>query len=577
MIVKVSDYIVSPLAMGTQANYECVKAGKSRLRQCVEEYLPEPFMASMMDDGSLEAACVETGITGAYTKSEQMAILAAARALQETDIRPDSEKVLFILSTTKGNVGLLDERRGGEFPVERVLLTEMAKQVVGWFRNPNMPLVVCNACISGLSAQAEAVRALESRRYAYVVVIGVDVLSLFIVSGFQSLKALSDDFCRPFDEERTGLNLGEASACIIYGYADDGSDADCWRIVCSANRNDAFHVSGPSKTAEGAYRTLKCVLGKQPLSDLAFVNVHGTATLFNDEMEAMALGRAGLDKLPVNGLKGYFGHTMGASGVLETLISMKALEDGLVLGTRGFVELGVSRKINVAKSHRQVSGTAFLKMMSGFGGCNAAMIFRKGTGVKPLGLSLPCNSEVTHTVHVTEREALVDGEPVKVEGSGMEMLKALYHTCVGNYPKFYKMDALCKLGFIASELLLEAESRSEGIERFVEREDRAVVCIGRTASLYTDNLYQQTIRYSEDYYPSPSTFIYTLPNILTGEIAIRNHYHGETLYLLQDTPRDVKKLMAQVFSDAGTHSVIGGWVEMENTEHFEATLYILRK
>ena len=136
-------------------------------------------------------------------------------------------------------------------------------------------------------------------------------------------------------------NRNPFESCI-YGYVDDEPATDCWRIVCSANRNDAFHVSSPSRTAEGAYRALKHVLDRQVLSDLAFVNVHGTATLFNDEMEAVALSRAGLDGLPANGLKGYFGHTMGASGVLETLISMKALEDGLVLGTKGFGELGVS-------------------------------------------------------------------------------------------------------------------------------------------------------------------------------------------------------------------------------------------
>ena len=157
------------------------------------------------------------------------------------------------------------------------------------------------------------------------------------------------------------------------------------------------------------------------------------------------------------------------------------------------------------------------------------------------------------------------------------MLKDLYHTCVGDYPKFYKMDPLCKLGFIASELLLEAEAKTEGVARFSGCDDRAVVFVGRSASLCADRLYQQTIQHADDYFPSPSAFIYTLPNILTGEIAIRNQYHGETLYLSQDSPQAVNRLMEQVLSSPGTASVIGGWIEIANTDEFEANISIIRK
>lgn len=581
MIVKLSDYIVSPLAMGTQANYKCVKEGQTRLCTYAGKWnLPEPFVASMIDDDVIDAACAESNITGEYTKFERMAILAASRALQRVPIRSADKEVLFILSTTKGNIGILDEQWRGAYSPSRVLLTETAKQITRWFHNPNTPLVVCNACISGLSAQIEAVRALESGLYRYVVVIGADVLSPFIVSGFQSLKALSDSCCRPFDEDRTGLNLGEAAACIVYGCVAEGSEEarENWHITCSAVRNDAFHTSTPSKTAEGACAALKQVLSGQKLSELAFVNLHGTATLFNDEMEAVALDRMGLSSLPANGLKGYFGHTLGASGVLETLISMEAVDDHTILATKGFDALGVSRKINVSNRHRQTDGRAFLKMMAGFGGCNAALIFEKGEEVSPKHQAAHRTSfDITHTVKITPREVVVDGVQLAVTSAGMSMLKDLYHTCVGDYPKFYKMDPLCKLGFIASELLLEAEAKTEGVARFSGCDDRAVVFVGRSASLCADRLYQQTIQHADDYFPSPSAFIYTLPNILTGEIAIRNQCHGETLYLSQDSPQAVNRLMEQVLSSPGTASVIGGWIEIANTDEFEANISIIRK
>ncbi len=580
MTIRLSDYIVSPLALGTRANYERVKAGESRLCTHVGKWgLPEPFVASMMDDVVLAEACAEEGIGEGYTRFERMAILAAARALHGTGIPADGGEVLFILSTTKGNVGILDGSEAREYPPLRTLLTEAAGQIAKWFGNQNEPLVVCNACVSGLSAQAEAARALETGRYKYAVVIGADVLSPFAVSGFQSLKAFSDSLCRPFDEERTGLNLGEAAACIIYGTdSDEGRGGEeHWHIVSCANRNDAFHLTNPSKTAEGAFRSLQSVLSEQDTSGLAFVNVHGTATLFNDEMETVALKRAGLDTLPAYALKGYFGHTMGAAGVLETLICMEAADDGIVLGTKGFEHLGVSSTINLSGAHRPAEGKAFLKIMAGFGGCNAAVIFRKGKPVAARKHPIPTfDTKVTHTVCLTERDAVVDGERIKTEGTGMDMLKGLYRTRVGDYPKFHKMDSLCKLGFIAAELLLEAEAKAKDVARFTPREDRAMVFVGRSASACADREFSQTIT-PEDYYPSPSAFIYTLPNVLAGEIAIRNHYHGETIYLAQDSPAGVRQLMEQAFSDPATHSVIGGWVEIDNTDKFEATLHIIKR
>lgn len=581
MIVKLSDYIVSPLALGTQANYQCVKAGMTRL--CLHQGVPgppEPFVASVMPDDVLSRACQETGLPqDGYTRFEQMAILAAARALQGVAVDPQSPRVLFILATTKGNVGLLGDPDATPGDLARHLpLTEAALRVSQWFRNPNAPLVVCNACISGLSAQLEACRALASRRCDYAVVIGADVLSPFVVSGFQSLKAMSGRLCRPFDEDRTGLNLGEAAACVVYGRAEACVGGwPAWCVVRGAVRNDACHVSSPSKTAEGAYRALRAVCRDEDLSHLAFVNVHGTATLFNDEMEAVAIDRMGLSACPLNGLKGYFGHTLGAAGLLETLISMAAADDHTVLATKGFEHPGVSRQVSVSGHHREARGQAFVKMMSGFGGCNAALLFARQEEGQMSGLSTDVPPvRQAHVVRLTERGAVVDGRPLQADGQGMALLKSLYHTYINDYPKFYKMDPLCRLGFVASELLLQAEAEATGTPRFAECEDRAVILVGRSASACADRAYQATIREADNYYPSPSSFIYTLPNILAGEIAIRNHYHGETSYLVQDRPDQVETLLLQAFQDPGTRSVLGGWIDIDSTEAFEATLYLIK-
>ena len=377
MIVSLADNIVSPLGLTTVENYKAVKSGRSALRRYDGYWdLPEPFVASLMDRDKMEQAVSTMIGDKSYTFFEKMIILSAAQALKDTDIDAASERVLFILSTTKGNVFLLDQRETG-FPQERVLLGQAARQLTNFFHNPNMPIVVSNACISGVCAQIEAMRNLESGDYDYVVVVGADVQSAFIVSGFQSFKALSVEPCKPFDANRTGLNLGDAAATIIYTRKEKVSDND-WVACRGAIRNDANHISGPSRTGEGSYRALKSVLGDLNPDQLAFINTHGTATLYNDEMESVAIERAGLSNVPVNGLKGYYGHTMGAAGILETILSMRAIDDNNILATKGFETIGVTHPLVLSNKNQPTNKRAFIKLLSGFGGCNAALLMAKG-------------------------------------------------------------------------------------------------------------------------------------------------------------------------------------------------------
>ena len=377
MIVKVSDNIISPLGMSTAENYAAVKAGRSELKRHDGLWnLPEPFTASLMDREAVTKEAAGLQIDDRYTFFEKMIILSAAKALQQTDIDPTSDKVLFILSTTKGNVFLLDKRETG-FPQERVLLGVAAKQMTDYFHNPNTPIVVSNACISGVCAQIQAMRELESGRFDYVVTVGADVQSAFIVSGFLSFKALSVNPCKPFDANRTGLNLGDAAATIIYTRKDEVNEND-WVACRGAIRNDANHISGPSRTGEGSYRALKAALGELSPDKIAFINAHGTATLYNDEMESFAIEKAGLSNVPVNGLKGYYGHTMGAAGILETILSMQAIDDHNILATKGYEAMGVTHPLVLSNQNQPTDKRAFIKLLSGFGGCNAALLMTKG-------------------------------------------------------------------------------------------------------------------------------------------------------------------------------------------------------
>ena len=374
LIQCIADNVVSPLGLTSVDNYANVKAGRSglvRYEQLGNVRLP--FMLSRIDRDVLDNLCNELGVPeGKYTFFERMLLSSSIQAVRQSGIDASSDRVLFIISTTKGNVALLDSGIKGYAP-ERVLLGESARLVSRYFNNPNAPIVVCNACISGVCAQIEAMRALRSGHYDYAVVIGADEQSPFIISGFLSFKALTDTPCRPFDKERTGLNLGECAATVVLKAVDNVCDG--WVLECGAIRNDANHISGPSRTGEGSYLALMEVLRQCGRDGLAFLNVHGTATAYNDEMESIAIYRAGLIDVPVTGLKGYYGHTMGAAGIMESILSMYAVNDGTVLATRGYAEQGVTYPVNVCPDNRSATGNRFIKLLSGFGGCNAALSY----------------------------------------------------------------------------------------------------------------------------------------------------------------------------------------------------------
>ena len=373
--------MITPLGFSVEENFAAVMAGRSELRRYESLWnLPFPCFVSLIPDAVLDSAfdaevAKEKLPFTSITKFEKITLLSAVKAVKQSNIDPNSDRVVFILSSTKGNVSLLSD----ETPdLERVTPAHTARVIADYFQNPNMPITVSNACISGLCAQIEAFRCLKSGQYDTAVVIGADVLSPFIVSGFQSLKALSDEQCRPFSANRKGLNLGEAAATVVYSVAPDADDG--WRMLAGAVRNDANHISGPSRTGEGSFRALQSVLQESNLTanELACLNVHGTSTLYNDEMEAIAINRAGLADVPVNAMKGYYGHTLGAAGILETLLTMRALEDGKVPATRGFDELGVSTPVRVTSQTIDTEKFAFVKLLSGFGGCNAAAAFGNG-------------------------------------------------------------------------------------------------------------------------------------------------------------------------------------------------------
>ena len=180
-----------------------------------------------------------------------------------------------------------------------------------------------------------------------------------------------------------------------------------------------------------------------------------------------------------------------------------------------------------------------------------------------------------HFIIITPEAVKLNGVDMSHAEQGNALLTELYRAHVGHYPKFFKMDTLSKLGFVASEMLL----KDEGEERFMPREDRAVVLFNRTASLQADTNYQATIQDPENFFPSPAAFVYTLPNIVTGEIAIRNKFYGETSFIVMEScdAQIMARQLMNAFQDPMTQSILGGWLDCTDENHFEARLFLVEK
>lgn len=371
------DNVISSLGFTTKDNYAALQKNKSGIQPVTFGKLQETFCLSVINPIVLEKEIQKISQPSQYTKLEQLSVLSIQDVLNQSGLVLSDPKTLLIYSTTKGNIDLLDTSVKHSLPLERSYLASMAHAIGNYFHAANEPLVVSNACISGLLAISIAKRMIEEGLYENIIVCGGDLVTEFTVSGFKSFNALSQNLCKPFDANRDGINLGEAVSSILITKNETLLKPSSMRILSGASANDANHISGPSRTGDGLYQAVTWTLEnfKEFLPDT--INAHGTATPYNDEMESIAFERAGLTAIPVNSLKGYYGHTLGAAGVMETVLSIEAAHNNELIMSAGFDQMGVSGKIEVISENKTKKIQTILKTASGFGGCNAAALFTK--------------------------------------------------------------------------------------------------------------------------------------------------------------------------------------------------------
>ncbi|MEZ0180836.1 beta-ketoacyl synthase N-terminal-like domain-containing protein [Flavobacterium oncorhynchi] len=365
---------ITPLGFDVEANIEAILRGDSGIQLHNDiSLMPNPFYASIISDEKINSAFAKISTETKYSRLEKIMILALESIIKNSEVEFNS-KTAFILSTTKGNVTALKDNTGDSF--NNAHLDVLAKNVSDFFGFTTQPIVVSNACVSGILAVSVAKRMIQSELYDNVFVVAGDEVSEFVLSGFNAFQAMSELPCKPYSKNRTGVSLGEATAAVLV--STEAKKAKI-KIIGDSSINDANHISGPSRTGEGLFRSIQNALKEAQIeaNKLDYISAHGTATPFNDEMEAIALNRLGLQNVPVNSLKGFYGHTLGASGLLETVIAIESANRNLLFESKGFDEIGVSEVINVIEKNGEKNIEYFLKTASGFGGCNTAVVFEK--------------------------------------------------------------------------------------------------------------------------------------------------------------------------------------------------------
>lgn len=375
--IYITDYnCVTPLGFDVESNWKALLEGKSgvALHKIIDNH--EDFYVSKIDSKKLEIEFkrfFDFAQNDNFTRLEKMFLLSLKPLVERHQI---SDETAFILSTTKGNITLL--KNESTLP-EGIYLSNLAQKLADFFGFKTKPIVVSNACVSGVMAISVAKNMIQARKYKDAFVVAGDEISEFVISGFNSFQAIGSEPCKPYDKTRNGINLGEATAATYITSTPSENEKFKFKVLGDSAINDANHISGPSRTGDGLFASVQNAMKEAKVSSeqIDFISAHGTATLYNDEMEAIAFNRMDLQNVPLNSMKGYYGHCLGASGLLESIISMESALHNTLISSKNFEEMGVSQDLNIIKENQSAEIKYILKTASGFGGCNAAIVLEK--------------------------------------------------------------------------------------------------------------------------------------------------------------------------------------------------------
>ena len=346
----------------------------------------ERFSSPRFQSSIVGAAPRHPSVASEDDPAHALATDALTQARQAAgDLKLAPGRTGLVLATTKANIEALERLSGGRPCSEtarRHLQPELLAADLAAEHGAGGPVqTISTACTSGTVALQQGAKLIQRGVADAVYVVGVDHLSAFVVAGFTSLKAIDPSGCRPFDRDRCGLSPGEAGAAIVLVRADLFSGTPI-ELCGWGSSNDANHMTGPSRDGSGLALAIRGALKSANVSaaDIDYVNVHGTGTPYNDAMEAAALRTIfGEACPPVSGLKGMLGHTLGAAGVVETIACVMALQEQLLPGTPRLSIVADGMPASLVKMPRPAEHLRHvLKLSTGFGGVNCALVLRHG-------------------------------------------------------------------------------------------------------------------------------------------------------------------------------------------------------
>ncbi len=244
-------------------------------------------------------------------------------------------------------------------------------------RGPNM--TISTACSSSAKVFASAQRWLQAGLVDAVLVAGADTLCLSVLHGFHSLQLVSENPCLPFDAARDGINLGEAAGFAILARADEVDNHTGIILSGCGESSDAHHMSHPHPEGEGARLAIEAALHMAKLTpaDIGYINLHGTASRANDDIEGNLVGRLFPPTTLASSTKGWTGHTLGAAGIVEAIVAIEALQTGLIPGTLNLKNVDPEIQLALSAANQQANIQHSMTNSFGFGGNNASLVFSK--------------------------------------------------------------------------------------------------------------------------------------------------------------------------------------------------------
>ena len=374
-VVIVACDMTTAYGLGVDACWDGLISGKSAIRR-LERFATEAFKSE-------NAAAVSDLILDS-DKSLVMQMLESLFKRGGSCIPSDA--ALF-LATTTGEIDILEKHvltgkpdaAGSRFDY----LLEKVRRLSGVER-PGV--VISAACASSNVAVAHAASMIANSENSCALIVATDSVSEFVFSGFSVINALCKNKAMPFDKQRDGLSLGEASGFLLL-MSESRALKEKRTIIAEVagwgSSNDANHITGPSRDGEGLRLAIDKALHSANISseEIGCISAHGTGTIYNDSMEMKAF-KAAFDnhKVPTYSIKGGTGHTLGAAGLVETIVAVKSLKEKIVPPTVNLSEIDDEAQDWVSKEPRSFNGSMTLSTNSGFGGINAALVLRKHNG-----------------------------------------------------------------------------------------------------------------------------------------------------------------------------------------------------